>query len=75
MTCLVCRRAEILDGFTSVKFQRGKLDLVISNVPARVCPSCGEAFIEEEVVVRLLESAQELYEAGNSAVYAEYKTG
>jgi YgiT-type zinc finger domain-containing protein len=73
MICLICRQAEILDRFTSVEFQRGELYFVISNVPARRCPSCGEAYVEEKVAVRLLQSAQELYEAGNSEVYAEYK--
>ena len=73
MICLICRQAEILNGFTSVKLQRGEIHLVISNVPAWVCPSCGEAYVQEEVAVQLLQSAQELYEAGNSDVYAEYK--
>ncbi len=75
MICLICRQAEILDGFTSVKFKRGEMYLVIHHVPARVCPSCGEAYVEEEVAVQLLQSAQEGYAAGNSDIYAEYKTG
>ena len=75
MICVICRQSEILDRLTSVKLQRGEMHLVISSVPARVCPSCGEAYLEEKVAVRLLQSAEELYEDGNSESYAEYKTG
>ena len=73
MICVICRQAEIIGGFTSMRFQRGEMHLVITHVPARVCPSCGEAYVEEEVAVRLLQSAEQLYEEGNSEVYAEYK--
>ena len=75
MICLICRQAEILDGLTSVKLQRGEIYLVINNVPALVCPSCGEAYVEEEVAIRLLQRAEELREEGNAEVYAEYEIG
>jgi YgiT-type zinc finger domain-containing protein len=75
MTCLICRQAEILNGFTFVELQRGEMVLVINRVPARVCPGCGEAYVEEEVAVRLLQSAQQLYETGNAEIYAEYEAG
>jgi len=73
MICLICREAEIGEGMTSVIFQRGEMHLQINNVPARVCPNCGEAYVEEAVAVRLLQSAQEIYESGKSEVHAEYK--
>ena len=73
MICLICREAEIAEGITSVIFQRGEMHLQINNVPARVCPSCGEAYVEEAIAVRLLQSAQEIYESGSSEVNAEYK--
>ena len=72
MICLICRQAEVLVGFTSVRLQRVEMDIVINNVPARVCPACGEAYVEEDVAVQLLQNAQQLYEAGNTEVYAEY---
>ena len=75
MICLICRQAEMLDGFTSVRFERGEMHLVINNVPARICPSCGEGYLEEEVAIRLLQRAEELCEEGNAEVYAEYEIG
>jgi len=64
MNCLICRQAEIVDGLTSVTFERGEMRLVVNHVPARICPSCGEAFVDEDVAVRLLRSTEEMSEAG-----------
>ena len=72
MICLICRQAEVLERLTPVRFQRGKLDLVIDNVPAMICPSCGEAYVEEEVAVRLLQSAKEALNAGMLDARFEY---
>jgi YgiT-type zinc finger domain-containing protein len=72
MICLICRQTEILDRLTHIRFQRGEIDLVIDNVPARVCPSCGEAYVAEDVVVRLLQNAQDLINAGVLDAHLEY---
>jgi YgiT-type zinc finger domain-containing protein len=64
MICLLCRQAETVDGLTSVTFERDEVRLVVNNVPARVCPSCGEAYVEEDVAVRLLREADEMSAAG-----------
>ncbi len=62
MICLICRQAETVDGLTTVHFERGEMKLIVNNVPARVCPGCGEAYVEEDVAVQLLQKAE-----GNSA--------
>lgn len=72
MICLICRQAELLDGFTSVKFERGEIHLVITHVPAQVCPRCGDAYVAEEVAVRLLQSADALLDAGMLDAQYEY---
>ena len=72
MNCLICRQAEIVDGLTSVTFERGEMRLMINNVPARVCPSCGEAYVDEEVAVRLLRDAEEMSRVGMMENVIEY---
>lgn len=72
MKCLICRQAEIVDGLTSVIFERGEMRLVVNSVPARVCPSCGEAYVDEEVAVRLLRDAKEMSRAGMMENVIEY---
>ena len=64
MICLVCRQAETVDGLTHVHFERGEMRLFVKNVPARVCPSCGEAYVEEDIAVRLLQEAVKTYRTG-----------
>ena len=72
MICLVCRRAETIDAFTSVNFERGEMRLVVNHVPARVCPSCGEAYLDDEFAMRLLREAEEMSKAGISDDVIEY---
>lgn len=70
MICLICRQAETVDRFTAVNFERGEMKLTVNNVPARVCPNCGEAYLAEHVAVKLLRHAEEIVKAGilNSAL-------
>ena len=61
-----------MDGPTSVHFERGEMKVVVNNVPARVCPSCGEAFVEEDVAVKLLQDAEEMSKEGMVDEAIEY---
>lgn len=72
MLCLICRQAETLNGLTSLHFERGEMRLVVKDVPARVCPSCGEAYVEEQVAVRLLRKAEAMSAAGEMGAVIEY---
>ena len=72
MICLICRQAAIVDGLTAVKFERGEFRLILKNVPARVCPSCGEAFLEEVVAEQVLSFANQSSEAGLLDTQSEF---
>jgi len=72
MICLICRQAEIVDGLTAVHFERGEMRLVINNVPAQLCPSCGEAYVTEEVTIQLLRQAELMSEDGIREKGVEY---
>lgn len=73
MICLICRQAEVVESFTSLNFQRGEMHLSIINVPAHVCQSCGEAYVEEEVTMQLLQNAEEIYKVGILEEEIDYK--
>jgi len=72
MNCLICRQAETVDGLTYVTFERGEMRLVVNRVPARVCPSCGEAYVDEDVAVKLLRDAEDMYMVGILDIVCEY---
>jgi YgiT-type zinc finger domain-containing protein len=72
--CLICRQAELVDGLASVTFERGEMRLVVKRVPARLCPSCGEAYVDENITVRLLQDAEEMSEAGMMEDVIEFRT-
>jgi YgiT-type zinc finger domain-containing protein len=72
MICLICRQAATVDGLTSVHFERGEVRLVVNHVPARICPSCGEAYVDEEVAVSLLRKADAMSAAGEMDGRVEY---
>jgi len=74
MICLICRQADTVDGSTSVHFERGEIRLVVNHVPARLCPSCGEAYVEEQVAVRLLREAEAISAVGELEAVREYSS-
>jgi len=72
MNCLICRQAEIIDGFTSIAFEREEFRLLINHVPAHICPSCGEAIVDEDVAIQLISEAEDSFEQGMREDVREY---
>jgi len=72
MKCLICRQADTVDGLTSVTLERDEIKLTVNGVPARLCPFCGEAYVEDDVAVQLLLRAEALVEAGAQAEIQDY---
>jgi len=64
MKCLICKLDETQPGVTTVTLERDALTLVIKDVPAQVCPNCGEAYVDERVTGELLRTAERMAQAG-----------
>jgi YgiT-type zinc finger domain-containing protein len=66
MKGIICWHGETRPGTTTVTLERGALTLVVKQVPARVCDTCGEQYIEieEEAATRLLQTVEEAASAG-----------
>jgi YgiT-type zinc finger domain-containing protein len=64
MKCLVCKQSEVYPGMTTVTLERGEFNLVLKNVPALICPECGEAYTDEETASSILEMATGMEEEG-----------
>ncbi len=72
MKCVVCRQAEVRSGKATVTVERNGTLLVIKGVPARVCPNCGEEYLDENVTEKLLISAEEAARTGVQVDIREY---
>lgn len=72
MRCVICDEAETLPGLTSVLLERDELLLTFKNVPAQICPHCGEAYADETVTIHLLREAEKLAQAGTKVEMLEY---
>jgi YgiT-type zinc finger domain-containing protein len=72
MNCLICRQAEIVDGFTSIALEREEFRLLINHVPAHICPSCGEAIVDENVAIQLISKVEDSFAQGLPEDICEY---
>lgn len=64
MICVLCNQAETIQGVTSVLMERDHLSLTMTDVPAHICPRCGEAYASETVTAELLRQAEKMVRAG-----------
>ena len=64
MKCAICRHGDTQPGTTTVTLERDALTLVVKGVPARVCDTCGEQYVNEETAARLLRTAEDAARAG-----------
>lgn len=72
MKCVICRWRETVPGTTTVTLERDALTFVVKGVPARVCPNCGEDYVDEETARNLLATAERLAEAGSLLEVRQY---
>ena len=75
MKCVICNQGETAPGLTSVLLERGQMTLTVNNVPARICPTCGEAYADETVAANLLRQAEAMAKAGTKVEAREYAPG
>lgn len=72
MRCVVCKQADTRPGVTTVTLQRGESTFVVRDVPAQICPNCGEDYVDAAVAGELLRSAEELSRAGSQLDVRRY---
>lgn len=72
MKCVICKHAETALGTTTVTLERDALTCVIKQVPAQVCPNCGEDYVDENVTGDLLKSAEQMVKDGTQVDIRQY---
>lgn len=72
MLCLICRAAQTVSGAASIAFERDEFRAVVHQVPAQVCPACGESYLDEDVTVALLQRLEKILAEGEMDVVQAY---
>jgi YgiT-type zinc finger domain-containing protein len=73
MRCLICKQADTQPGKATVTLERGPLTLVIKDVAARVCPNCGEEYVDETIASNLLHTLDQASLAGVQVDIRQYQ--
>ncbi len=72
MKCVICKQANVEPGTATVTLERGGMTLVVKHVLARVCPNCGEEYVDEAAAVKLMETAEQAAQSGVQVDVREY---
>jgi YgiT-type zinc finger domain-containing protein len=62
--CPLCRVGDRTAGTTTITLNRGDATIVIRQVPALVCATCGEAALDQETAVELEQLAEQAIASG-----------
>ena len=60
----MCPAGTLQDGTTTLTMERDGATIVFKEVPADVCDTCGEAFVDGDVSEAVYEQAEEAVAAG-----------
>jgi YgiT-type zinc finger domain-containing protein len=64
MKCVICQFGETEPGTTTVTLTRGETTVVIRDVPAQICTTCGEEYVDAATGKRLTEIAEKAVHEG-----------
>ncbi len=64
MKCVMCKYGETQQGTTTMTLERDATTVVFKNVPAEVCQTCGEAYLDTTTTKHLLRIVEEAARTG-----------
>lgn len=64
MNCVLCKTGVTAPGKTTVVLTRGETSIVIKNVPADLCQTCGEYYLDDSTAEMVLDRAEEAVAKG-----------
>jgi YgiT-type zinc finger domain-containing protein len=70
--CLICKHGNPKPGVTTFTAERDGVVVVVKNVPARICPTCGEEYFEAKVTKIVLKQVKEAAKAGGQLNLRDY---
>lgn len=64
MKCPICKHGQTAPATVTVTLERQNATVVFRNVPAEVCETCGEQYVDEPTTSRLLTQANAAAQPG-----------
>jgi YgiT-type zinc finger domain-containing protein len=64
MICVMCKHGETQVGTTTMTLERDETTVVFKNVPAEICQTCGEAYVDAATTRHLLHIVEDAAKAG-----------
>ena len=64
MRCVICKHGQTRPAQVTITLERNGTTLVFKGVPADVCATCAEQYIDEQTTQRLLVDAERAAQAG-----------
>ena len=65
MECTLCKGGTTEMGQVTVTLEKGETIVIIKNVPAEVCTTCGHYYLSTEMTQLVLDKGKEAYEKGS----------
>ena len=72
MTCLACKHGTLKSGRTTVTVERDSTTIVIQGVPADVCDTCGEDYLEASIATAIEGVVERAVQSGVRFELREY---
>lgn len=63
-SCPLCRNGELHPGSADKTMTIGESTLVVKEVPALICDTCGERYFNSDITQRLLDLARDVHSQG-----------
>ena len=59
MKCVICKTGDTRPGEATVTLQRGETTVLIKDVPAEICGTCGEYYLDDGVARKVYGQAED----------------
>ena len=73
MKCVICKNGITANGKTNITLEKNGMILIIKEVPAEICSTCGEIYLDETVSVNIQKIGNSAYKEGIQLEICSYK--
>lgn len=75
LKCAICKKGQTEKGTTTVTLDHAGTTVVFKNVPAEVCQSCGETYVDQKTTDALLLTLRNAEDAHVQVDVREFEAG